>query len=333
MEIRKFGIAPGGEEVRSYILSNENGITVEILSYGAAIRRLLVPDKDGKADDIICGYDDMEGYLKGGGYQGATVGRYCNRIANGKFTLNGKEYVLALNDGSNHLHGGIHGFNEKVWDCVASESDGDIVLVCKTTSPDGEEGYPGNMDITVTFTLSGKDLSIHYEAVSDKDTICSLTNHTYFNLSGYGSGDIARSHSIRINADEYTETDESLTPTGKILPVEGTIYDLRKLTPIKENYDDNFVLGGEGVMKEAAYVEDSDSGRHMTVSTDMPGMQFYSANMMDGDHPFKGGVKQVPHCAFCLETQYYPDSPNHENFSDCTLKAGEKYDFTTMISF
>ncbi len=350
MSIQKsvFGVLADGREIDAYTLRNKNGMQVKILNYGGAIAEIKVPDKKGCFTDVVGGYDSLDSYVNGDGYQGALIGRFGNRIATGKFTLEGKAYSMFINNGPNHLHGGEFGFNAKVWDVV--ELDGDEpTLQLHILSPDGDEGYPGNLDVTVTYTLNKQNgLSIRYEATTDKTTILNLTNHTYFNLGGYASGKIYDLQ-LWLDADTYLPTDEVLIPTGELKSVEGTPFDFR--TPkaigkdIASDDRDLIVAGGYdhclnftgGETKEPvkrAEVTDLDSGRVMTVYTNQPCVQFYSGNFLTNDaFPFKGGYRQVPQTLFCLETQHMPDSINHENFTNCVLRPGEKYDYTTEYRF
>lgn len=324
-----FGNMPDGREVYAYtICRGEAAVTV--LNLGGIIQSLCIPDRNGCAADIVCGFDTVEGYLTGGGYHGSLIGRYANRINGGSFTLNGEKYTLANNEeGINHLHGGNVGFNLKLWD-VKEEGD---TLVLSCVSEDGEEGYPGRLCVSVTYTFTGDTLRLRYQAVSDKDTVCNLTNHSYFNLAGYASCDIS-DHVIRLDAEEYTASDDNFQTLGNE-KVAGTKFDLRKPVKMTAFIDNNYMLcgGNSPMMKLAAEVSEPTSGRCMTVVTEMPCVQLYTANMMDSPVPFKGGVKQVPHTAFCLETQFPPDSPNRPEFPSPVLKAGEKYDRTTVFSF
>lgn len=329
-----FGKMPDGTPVYSYTLTNENGASITAIEYGGALSKIFMPDKNGDFADVICGFDTLEGYLINDQCQGALIGRYANRIAKGRFTLNGKEYVLGTNDGENHLHGGAGGYNSRLWNaCIEEFSDCDK-LTFTLFSPDGDEGYPGNLNVKVIYTLAADNtLKIEYSAKTDADTIVNLTNHAYFNLAGFNGGDI-KNHKIKIAADKYTETDESLIPTGKILPVDGTKFDLREFTLLTECYDDNFVLADSDTeLRFAADAFDTKSGRGVKVYTTLPGIQLYTGNFMKGDNLFKRGVAPMPHHAFCLETQYWPDSPNHDNFTDCILKAGEEYQSTTEFRF
>lgn len=342
-----FGKKPDGSEVYAYTLTNKSGASARILTMGGIIANLYMPDRDGKLADVIFGFDSVDDYLNGGGYQGALIGRYGNRIGSGRFTLNGVTYQLAQNDnGKNHLHGGNVGFNRKLWDAVPFETADSCGLILTLTSPDGEENYPGKLDVKVTYTLTDKnELKIHYEAESDADTIVNLTNHSYFNLGGYSSGNIL-DHTLWVDADSITEINGDLIATGKAYPVGGTPFDFR--TPEKigarieaddpqikfgGGYDHNFNLNKGSAFAKAAELYDEKSGRVMSVYTDQPGVQIYTSNMMNGDVKFKGGLAQIPRSAICLETQHAPDSPNHPEFPTTTLRAGEKYDTTTVYAF
>ena len=342
-----FGKKPDGSEVYAYTLTNKSSASARILTMGGILANLYMPDRDGKLADVIFGFDSVDDYLNGGGYQGALIGRYGNRIGSGRFTLNGVTYQLALNDnGKNHLHGGNVGFNQKLWDAVPFETADSCGLILTLTSPDGEENYPGKLDVTVTYTLTDKnELKIHYEAESDADTIVNLTNHSYFNLGGYSSGNIL-DHTLWVDADSITEINGDLIATGKAYPVDGTPFDFRKPEKIGARiesddpqvkfgggYDHNFNLNKGSAFAKAAELYDEKSGRVMSVYTDQPGVQIYTSNMMNGDVKFKGGLAQIPRSAICLETQHAPDSPNHPEFPTTTLRAGEKYDTTTVYAF
>jgi aldose 1-epimerase len=346
-EIEKvpFGKTPDGVPVEAYAISNGKGMTATVITYGALLTELHVPDKKGNLADVVLGMDNLDGYLKGHPYFGATVGRVANRIANGKFTLDGKEYQLAVNNKPNHLHGGTKGFDKVVWKVKnAPAKDGDSVTFTYS-SPDGEEGYPGKLDVTVTYTLTtANELRIDYTATTDKATPVNLTNHSYFNLGGHDSGDVL-GHELMVAADKYTPTDDTLIPTGKIEPVKGTPYDFTTATPIGKRlgeikgdpggYDVNYVLrGGEGKGPHlAARVKDPKSGRVMEVLTTEPGVQFYTGNYLDGKLKGKGGTVYKKHQAFCLETQHYPDSVNHSEFPSVILKPGATYTQTTVHKF
>jgi Galactose mutarotase and related enzymes len=320
-----------GAEVISYTISNDAGASIVILNYGGIIQQINVPDKNGDIMDVICGFDTIEGYKTGGGYQGALLGRYCNRIKAGKFTLNGVDYTLAKNDGGlNHLHGGDIGFDSKIWGVEVVQPD---TLIMTLTSPDGEEGYPGALDIKVTYKFDcDSALTIRYEATTDKDTVLNMSNHAYFNLNGYGGGDVL-SDLLFIDSDEITEIDEDLIPTGKILPVDGTKFDFRNFKAIEHPFDNNFVVKPDGTIKYIAELRSPKTGIAMEVYTNKPAVQLYNGVMMKSPVNFKNSVPQTPLHAVCLETQYYPDSPNHDNFPSCVLTPDDKYDFTTVYKF
>ncbi|MDD6265612.1 MAG: galactose mutarotase [Clostridia bacterium] len=336
MSIKKrvFGKMPDGNEVYEFTLTNKNNASVVIITYGGALVSINLPDKNGNFADVICGYDTLEEYIKGDQNQGALIGRYANRIGKGKFTLNGKEYSLALNNGNNHLHGGIIGYNRRLWDAKESSENGKDILELSVFSPDGEEGYPGNLTLKVTYSFDDNNiLALDYEATTDKDTVCNFTNHSYFNFGGY-QGDDIKNHTARFAAEQITETDSELIPTGNFIDVKGTKYDFLTEKNIEGEYDDNFVLGGDGtVLKFACEVRDTVSGRGCEVYTTQPGIQLYTGNFMDGGIPFKGGVPSRKHHAFCLETQLFPDSPNHPNFTNSVLKPGEVYKSRTEYRF
>jgi len=334
-----------GKRTNLYVLKNKN-IEAAITNYGARVVSLLVPDKNGKKTDVVVGFDNVNDYTQGGDtYFGAVVGRYGNRIAKGKFKLDGKEYTLATNNGANHLHGGNKGFSREVWDAQQLNY---TTLQLTYVSKDGEEGYPGNFTSKVIYTLtSNEGLKIDYEATTDKKTVVNLTNHSYFNLNGQGSGTILN-HLMMINADKYTPVDSTLIPTGKLEPVKNTPFDFRSPTAIGarindtsniqlkygKGYDHNFVLNKtNGGLSKAAEVLGDQSDILMNVYTDQPGIQFYTGNFMDGSHTIKGGKKDDHRTAFCLETQHYPDSPNHLQFPSTTLEPGKVYKTITMYEF
>lgn len=342
-----FGRLPCGAEVNAYTLSNGSITSARILSYGGIIANLWVTDKTGAVADVVCGFDTIDGYLTSGGYQGALIGRVGNRIGKGKFVLEGKEYTLYRNDGENSLHGGKNGFNTKLWD-VEKQDGEEPKLLLTTVSPDGEEGYPGTLKVKVTYTLTkNAGLSIHYEAETDKTTIVNLTNHAYFNLGGYQSG-VIDGHRMWLNCGQINSFDETLIPDGTLLDVAGTPYDFNTEKPIGQDfgadvpmmkayggYDNNFIFAeADGTVKLQGRIQDPKSGRSVKLYTDQPCVQIYTANMVNPDDPaFKNGVKQYPHCAVCMETQAMPDSINHPGFTNVILKAGEKYDTTTVYVF
>lgn len=342
MEAVLFGTMPDGTPVEEYTLSH-GGFTCKILTYGGALRSLTVPDRAGAAVDVLLGFDTPEDYREQDKYLGALIGRYANRIGNAEFAMGGKVFSLAANDGKNHLHGGNAGFDKRVW---TVESACEERLVLSLDSPDGEEGYPGNLHIQVTYLLTGDGLRIEYEAVCDQDTLCNLTNHAYFNLSGHGSGTVEEQE-IQIFADYFTPTDPRSIPTGEIAPVDGTPMDLRVCVPIGRGinadfdqlvraggYDHNWVIRGTaGVLRPAAVAYAPDTGIVMETLTTQPGIQFYSGNYLDGCPAGKDGARYAKRSAFCLETQCYPDAPHHPNFPSALLRAGERYHHTTCYRF
>ena len=349
MRIEKsvFGKTHQGETIDLFTLTNAQGLRVKIMTYGAIVVSLEVPDRDGHMDDIVLGYDGLEGYLQNDPYFGAVVGRYGNRIAKGKFTLNGEEYQLAVNNGENHLHGGIRGFNEVIWEAETKEETDALSVELSYISPDGEEGYPGNLSCMVIYTLNNQnELGIKYQATTDKTTVVNLTHHSYFNLSGQGKRDIL-DHELQLAADRFTPVDEGLIPTGEMLPVEGTPMNFRNPTAIGARieqddqqlkygggYDHNWVLNSQdGSLALAAEVYEPSTGRIMKVFTTEPGIQFYSGNFLDGSIAGKKGLIYKRRFGFCLETQHYPDSPNQPHFPSVVLKPGETYSHETVHRF
>lgn len=336
------GRMPDGTEVLRYTLENPQGAYAEISTLGGCLMRLCVPDRLGVLGDVLLGYDTVEAMLAAPGYMGMLVGRYANRIGGASFTLNGKAYTLAKNDKGNHLHGGLHGFDKYVWQ--AREEGKSLIL--SIHSPDGDEGYPGALDVRVEYTFTDKNvLRIAYHATCDADTVINLTNHAYFNLYGPQSPSI-KEHLIQINADAITAVaDGACIPTGELMPVENTPFDLRSPRRIGDGlkeqatdmqmqygsgYDHNFCLQGEaGTLRQACVAEDMRSGRVLEAWTDQPGVQFYTGNMISGDTPGKLGVPYRPRQGFCLETQHYPDSVHHANFPSCVLRAGDVYHTVT----
>ncbi|HEX5668515.1 MAG TPA: aldose epimerase family protein [Chitinophagaceae bacterium] len=326
-----------------YKLTNANGMEALVTNYGATVVSLMVADKNGKKEDVVFGYDSIQGYYNGRAYFGCVAGRYANRIANGQFRLDGKTYDLAKNNGPNSLRGGIRGFDKVVW--AAKQDDGGLTLTY--TSKDGEEGYPGNLTVTVRYSLKNDNsLQIDYSAVTDKATLVNVTNHSYFNLEGQGKGDIL-DHEIMINADGFTPVDSTLIPTGEIRKVAGTAFDFTSPHKIGERindsadlqikyglgYDHNFALNGEaGKMKLAARVKAPVSGRIMEVHTTEPGVQFYTGNFLNGSEKGKGSVYGY-RSGFCLETQHFPDSPNQPSFPSAVLKPGEEFKSSTIFRF
>jgi aldose 1-epimerase len=338
---RDFGKTPDGTPVELYTLTNKNGMTVKIMTYGAIITEIHVPDKEGKSADVVLGFNNLEQYLKGHPFFGAIAGRYANRIAKGQFTLDGQTYHLPVNNGPNSLHGGTVGFDKAVWKAEPAETPDGLTLTLTHFSPDGDQGYPGNMHATCIYTLTNDD-ALKYEvtATSDKDTVVNLTNHSYFNLAGEGSGTID-DQILTINADQYTPVDDTQIPTGEIASVKGTPFDFTTPTAIGDRidqippgYDHNYVLfSSSGSLAIAARAKDPKSGRVLEVWTTQPGIQFYTANYLDGTLTGIGGKPYIKHGAFCLETQHFPDSPNHPTFPTTELKAGDKYDQVTVFKF
>ena len=342
-----FGRLPGDEVVEAFTLSNVNGIEVRATGYGAAIVSIRTPDREGRFDDIVLGYDDPTGYVEDKAYLGVVAGRYANRIRRGRFSLEGREHTLATNDGPNHLHGGIRGFNKVLWSTAPFRSAEGAGLMLAYTSPDGEEGYPGTVEAWVTYTLTGRDeLVIDYRAVTDQPTVINLTQHSYFNLTGDPARDIL-GHQLEINAAGFTPVDETLIPTGDIAPVAGTAFDFTRPTTIGARidadhvqlqraggYDHNWVLdGGGGALASAARAYEPTTGRTLEVQTTEPGIQFYSGNFLDGSIRGKGGQHYGHRTGFCLETQHFPDSPNQPAFPSTVLEPGQEYTSRTVYRF
>lgn len=327
---KDFGITPEGEEVYLFTLKNSNGVEVSITNFGGAITSIMAPDRNGEFADVALGYDTLEEYVKNPRYLGALIGRYANRIAGGKFSLNRVEYQLAQNNGANHLHGGTKGFDKRVWTATQTP-DG---LHLEYFSKDGEENYPGNLSVAVDYSLNDEnDLGIDYSATTDKDTIVNLTNHAYFNLKGQGT---ILDHELMLRAGSFTPISEDLIPTSEIRSVDGSRMDFRTQHVIAEGgYDHNFVLDDwhSGVMRSVARLREPVSGRVMEVYTTQPGIQFYSGNFFDGSLKGKGGVRYEQYGGLCLETQHYPDSPNQPNFPSTVLRVGEAYHETTSYKF
>jgi aldose 1-epimerase len=326
-----------------YILKNSKGMTAAITNYGGRLVSLLVPDKNGNMKDVVVGLRSVKDYTQpSDAYFGASIGRYGNRIGNAKFTLDGKQYNLFANNGPNTLHGGKKGFSAVVWD---AKQLNDSTLELTYLSKDMEEGFPGNLNVKVTYALTGNnELKLDYSATTDKKTVVNLTNHAYWNLNGAGSGTI-NNHILQIDADKYTPVDSTLIPTGKLEPVAGTPFDFTKPTAIGarindsseqlkfgKGYDHNFVLRGSG-MKHAATVTGDQSGIVMNVETEEPGIQFYGGNFMGGQNTLQGGAKDEHRTAFCLETQHFPDSPNKPSFPSTVLEPGKEYHTTTIYRF
>jgi aldose 1-epimerase len=337
-----FGATPSGAPVRRYTLRNRRGLEAKIMTYGGILTSLTTPDRQGRLDDVVLGYDSLEGYLKSSPYFGALIGRYANRIAKGKFKLNGKSYRLAINDGPNTLHGGNVGFDKVLWSVKsATVTARGPQLTLTYLSRDGEEGYPGNLSVTAVYTLTDDDaLQLEYRATTDRDTVVNLTQHSYFNLRGQGDGDILQ-HRVQINADSFTPVDSTLIPTGELEAVAGTPFDFRAPAAIGarieasddqlrlgHGYDHNWVVHGTsaaGTLAVDATVYEPESGRVLEVLSDQPGLQFYTGNFLDGNLHGKVGRVYPHRAAFCMEPQHYPDSPNHPGFPSTVLKPGETY--------
>ena len=352
------GVSVDGKPIEEFTLANSWGMEVRAITYGGIIRVLKVPDRAGHVADVVLGFDTPKGYLSDPPppYFGAIVGRYGNRIANGRFTLDGHTYALAKNNGPNSLHGGNRGFDKVVWQADGRQTPAGASVVFTRTSPDGEEGYPGNLQVRVTYTLTNdNELIVDYHATTDKATPVNLTQHSYFNLAGEGSGDIL-SHELMINADRYTPVDDTLIPTGELAPVQGTPFDFRKPTAIGARinaddpqikkgpgYDHNWVLNrpaaggarsaGEASLVLAARLADPKSGRTLEVRTTEPGLQFYSGNFLDGTIKGKSGHVYGKRSGLCLETQHFPDSPNHANFPSTILRPNQTYESRTIFHF
>ena len=340
-----FGEMPDGTTVDKYTLKNAMGMEVDVITYGGIITRWTAPDKNGKYDDVVLGFDDLKSYLDGNPYFGALIGRYGNRIAKGKFSLDGQTYTLATNDGENHLHGGLKGFDKVIWAATPKSTDEGAILELTYTSVDGEEGYPGNLDVKVTYTLTGDNqLEVLYEAVSDKPTVVNLTQHSYFNLSGDFTQSVL-DHELFLDADAYLPVDGGLIPTGELRPVAGTPFDFTtsKVMGKEIGADDAQLKLGKGydhcwVLNEeesgfglAASAYHPGTGRVLEVYTDEPGIQFYSGNFLDGTLPAQKGGVYGQRAGFCLETQHYPDSPNQSSFPSVRLNPGETYKTKTTF--
>lgn len=341
---RRFGEMPDGRPVREFTLDGGAGVTVRVIEYGAIITSITAPDRNGAPADVVLGFDELAGYLADPPYFGAVVGRYANRIAGGRFTLDGREYELATNNGPNHLHGGDVGFDKRLWRAAVVETNrGRLALRLEYASPAGEEGYPGTLRAAVTYTLSGTTLAIEYEATTDAATVVNLTQHSYFNLAG--AGDIL-GHRLAINGRRITPVDETLIPTGQLALVDDTPFDLIGGTigdRIDDDhpqlihgggYDHNFVLSGpETTLRQAAVLVDPRSGRALEILTTEPGLQFYSGNFLDGTIVGKGGRVYGHRSGLCLETQHFPDSPNQRAFPSTVLRPGDTYRSRTLWRF
>lgn len=346
VEKHLYGKLSDGTEIYEFVLRNSNGAEARVITYGATVTALKVPDRNGVLNDVVFGYDSLQGYVNDRSFFGVIVGRYGNRINKGTFFIDGKKYQVTINDGENHLHGGLKGFFKAVWDANVVEDTAGPSVAMTYVSPDGEEGYPGTVTITVTFTLTNDNgLRIVYEGTTDKPTILNPTHHSYFNLSGSFTTPIT-DHLMMIDADSITEIDSRLIPTGKLLSVENTPFDFRTPTAIGariqeknqqlefgKGYDHNWVLNKyNGSVRKVVEVYDPKSGRVLEVWTDQPGIQFYAGNFLDGSAKGKG-VAYEYRTGFCLEPQCYPDSPNHPNFPSTILRPGQVYKQTTIYKF
>jgi aldose 1-epimerase len=347
IEKRVFGKTAEGIEVELFRLKNSQGMVAEITNYGGVIVSLIVPDGKGNYDDVVLGFDNLEDYTKKGPFFGALIGRHANRIENSTFEINGVTYNVAKNEGENHLHGGITGFDKVVWSPEIIVNDGQEAIQLSYLSKDGEEGYPGNLNVKVTYTLTEDNaLQIDYYAITDKDTVVNLTNHSYFNLSGHDSGDILE-HKVQLNSDKFTVADKYSIPIGEIKAVKATPLDFTELKPIEDGiysdydqivfgngFDHNWVLNVSGKAPEkAAVVVDDNSGRIMEVYTTKPGVQLYTGNFLDGTQIGKGGAHYKQRAGLCLETQYFPNSLKHKHFPTPILRTGEEYKHTTIYKF
>ncbi|HWC73605.1 MAG TPA: aldose epimerase family protein [Gemmatimonadales bacterium] len=345
-----YGQLPDGRRVELFTLANAHGIEIRAMTYGAIITSIRTPDRTGAPADIVLGFDSLKGYLAGSPYFGAVVGRYANRIAGGQFTLDGVTYHLARNNGPNSLHGGERGFDKVIWKAEPFERDSTLGVTFSYDSPDGEEGYPGAVAVRVTYTLTPADeLIVDYEASTTKATPINLSQHTYWNLHGDGKGDIL-DHVLTLDASTFTPVDSTLIPTGQLARVEGTPFDFRRPTVIGarindaneqlrfgRGYDHNWVIDRDGVRADsltaAARLEDPTGGRRLDISTTEPGIQFYSGNFLDGTIKGKGGRVYGHRSGLCLETQHFPDSPNHANFPSTILRPGQRYRSRTVMTF
>ncbi|HYG10865.1 MAG TPA: aldose epimerase family protein [Pyrinomonadaceae bacterium] len=346
IKAESFGEADG-QRVELYTLTNSRGVEAKITNYGATVVSLKVPDRAGRFADVLLGYDTLEDYRQSTFYVGPVIGRYANRIAGGRFTLNGKEYKLAVNNGENHLHGGLKGFDKVVWKARPLRARGGAALELTYLSPDGEEGYPGNLSVKIVYTLTERDeLKIEYTATTDQDTVVNLTNHAYFNLAGQGNGDILK-HKLQINADRFIPADEKSIPTGELRSVSGTPFDFRRATAIGarieqddeqlkfgRGYDHTFVINGRaGTLRRAATASEPVTGRVLEVWTTEPGMQLYTGNYLESTMASKGGKTYGQRHGFCLETQHFPDSPNKPHFPSTVLRKGGRFNSTTIYRF
>jgi aldose 1-epimerase len=343
-----FGAMPDGVKIEEYTLTNSSGMAIRTIPYGAIITSIVVPDRDGQSADVVLGHSTLEKYLTASRYFGAVVGRFGNRIAKGRFTLDGREFSLAVNNGPNHLHGGVKGFDKVIWQAATFSGPSSSGVTYRYISPDGDEGYPGRVDATVSYTITDRfELVVEYTATSDKPTPINLTQHTYFNLAGEGTRDVL-DHVVAINADRYTPVDDTKIPTGELAPVAGTPFDFRKPVRIGgriderhpqlvigAGYDHNYVLNrtGDNGLLHAARVYEPTSGRILDVATSEPGLQFNTANGLDGTIVGKSGKPYRARDGFCLETQHFPDSPNQASFPSTILRPGQVYRSRTVYRF
>lgn len=327
------------KEVYLFTMTNNNGMSVKITNYGGIVTSILCPDREGNMADVVLGFDDLQPYLDGHPYFGSIVGRYGNRIAKGKFSIDGEEYTLATNNGPNHLHGGIKGFDKVVWEAKEKSLADTCSLRLRYTSPDGEEGYPGNLRVMVMYSLTNdNEFIIYYKATTDKTTPINLTHHSYFNLGG--TQEDALNHILTITAEKYVAVDENLIPTGELADLDNTVMDFRtshvigeRIADVEGGYDHTYVLINKGNLIKVADAYEPNSGRLMEVFTSEPGIQFYSGNFLDGSLTGKNGIVYNQHHGFCLETQHFPDSPNQADFPSTILRPGEVYTYTTIYKF
>ena len=344
---KPFGVTKDGIDINQYILKNSNGMQISVINYGGIITSWKAKDRDGSYEDIVLGFDNLSDYESSSPYFGALIGRYGNRIKEGKFSLDGVDYTLEVNNGENHLHGGVKGFDKVIWEVEKEVKESSASLILRHISTDMEEGYPGNLDVKVIYTLTNDDeLKVRYEAETDKKTIVNLTQHSYFNLSANLSRDIL-AHQITIDADSFLPVDKTLIPSGELRGVEGTPFDFRKPKRVGDDinedytqltfgngYDHCWVLNNQNVgVRFVASAYDTLSGRSLEIFSDQPGIQFYSGNFLDGTLKSKDGGNYEFRSGFCLETQHYPNSPNHESFPSVILNPGEKYNTETIFRF